>query len=146
MWKGIFKNVKMCPRSLVKMWTLQNLKTSDNFWENKYFAENRCVFPRVTLLSIEIGFVALTRNNSQYLFREFLDESNVFISTRYYSTDIYQVYERDWTKEAHKMKLAAFKTVYKLLLLSLFGEMVWRVLGGPSMRQHDADCCCFIVL
>ena len=67
MWKRIFKNVKMCPRSLAKMWTLQNLKISESFWEKKYFAENRGVLPLVTQLisSLIIIFV-------QFFFVQFI--------------------------------------------------------------------------
>ena len=49
MWIIIFLNVRIYPKSLAKMWTLQNLKISDSFWGKKYFAENRGVLPRVTL-------------------------------------------------------------------------------------------------
>ena len=49
MWKIIFLNDKMCPRSLVKTWTLHNWKNSDNFWEKIILCWKRDVLPRVTL-------------------------------------------------------------------------------------------------
>ena len=49
MWKIIFLNVKMCPRSLAKTWTLHNWKISDSFWEKIILCSKRGVLPRVTL-------------------------------------------------------------------------------------------------
>ena len=39
----------MCPRSLVKTWTLHNWKISDSFWEKIILCWKRGVLPRVTL-------------------------------------------------------------------------------------------------
>ena len=51
MWKIIFLNVKMCPRSLAKTWTLYNWKISESFWEKIILCWKRGVLPRVTLHS-----------------------------------------------------------------------------------------------
>ena len=66
MWKIIFSNVKIYPRSLAKMWNLQNLQISDSFWEKNILLKTWRLAPGYLHRKYMLSIYFKNRKNLQH--------------------------------------------------------------------------------